>query len=138
MRMIGILVGAVFVVLGIPLLISPIPLGLLLIALGILVLTASSPWFASRLKALRAKFRNVDEVLDKAEEMLPPPLSEPLRDTDPEEHEETPARTRTAGQALSSAGPASPEAASAGAAAAAQGPPVKRADPLEPWRRLED
>jgi hypothetical protein len=117
MHMVGIIIGAVLLVIGVPLLVSPIPLGALLIAIGVLVLTGSSPWFAGQIKALRARFSNVDDVFDKAEDLLPEPLAEPLRETEPD--------------------PGHPHGEGGEEAAAAAAPPIRRADPLEPWRYLK-
>ena len=83
LRLLGTLAGACLLLLGIPLTLSPVPLGLLMVAAGTLLLAASSPPFARWLTRRRARHDRVDEALDRAADLLPDKLAEPLEATDP-------------------------------------------------------
>ena len=83
MRLLGILLGLGLVMVGVPLILTPLPVGLILTALGALVLVASSPFAARRLKAWRGASKTVDGAIDRAEDLLPDPMSAPLERTQP-------------------------------------------------------
>ena len=81
-RIVGSILGAALIILGLPLMISPIPLGIFLIFIGFVVLIASNPWVANQVRNWRRKNKTVDEFFHKAEEVLPDPIAEPLHGTD--------------------------------------------------------
>ena len=106
MRLLGILLGLGLIVVGVPLIFTPLPVGILMAGMGAVVLVASSPFAARRLKAWRSRSKTVDKVVDRAEDLLPDELREPLKRTEPEAE-------RTAGAG-----------------------PIRRREPGEPWRKL--
>ena len=83
MRLIGILIGIGLIVVGVPLIVTPLPVGIVLTGIGVVVLVASSPFVARRLKAWRRASKTVDRALDKAGDLLPDELAEPLERTEP-------------------------------------------------------
>ncbi|MEM7739569.1 MAG: hypothetical protein AAF225_02065, partial [Pseudomonadota bacterium] len=66
----------------------PIPLGLVLSVLGVIVLISANPWFARYIRRLRKKSKPVDNALKTAEQVLPEPLADPLRQTEIEDEDE--------------------------------------------------
>lgn len=86
-------VGIALIVLGIPLLISPIPIGLVMIFSGMLMLIAANPYAADVMRWMRRRYGWFDALFDRAQEVLPLRLAEPLRRTDntPAQDERQPA-----------------------------------------------
>ena len=99
LRVLGIIVGAALVLLGVPLIPTPLPVGLVMVGIGVLILTASSPHFARWLARRRERHERLDAALDKTTEVLPDPLAGPLERTDPKavrrmDRDEAPYRPR--------------------------------------------
>ena len=108
MRLLGILFGLGLVVVGVPLIFTPLPVGIVMAGLGVVILVASSPFVARRLKAWRTRSKTVDGIVDRAEDILPDELSEPLKRTEPEPDRTAPRTSAT----------------------------IRRREPGEPWRKL--
>ncbi|WOI54509.1 hypothetical protein [Parvularcula sp. LCG005] len=98
----------------------PLPIGLICIVLGIALLVASNKRVRQALSWARAKFRRVDMVFDKAQEVLPEKLSKPMRETDPHEN----------GDASSDSGTGSGGGSSDGGGGDAKAPPNPRPSQL--------
>jgi len=77
------ILGAALVVVGLPLFWTPIPFGLLLIAAGLALLLSSSPAFQAWLRRRRARHRELDDVVRRAERTSPEQIRETLEKTDP-------------------------------------------------------
>ncbi|MEO1658810.1 MAG: hypothetical protein AAFR65_13945 [Pseudomonadota bacterium] len=87
-RIVGSVLGAILIVVGIPLTISPIPLGIILVALGMIILISANPWFAGLIRKLRKNSKPVDNALKTAGEVFPEPIAEPLRQTEVKEDDD--------------------------------------------------
>ncbi|NNU16431.1 hypothetical protein HK107_08870 [Parvularcula sp. ZS-1/3] len=88
-RIIGNVVGAALVLIGIPLTLSPIPLGLLILFIGVVILVASNPYAAKLLKAMRKRWPWLNRFFRKAENVLPDELAGPLHETESDEDEDS-------------------------------------------------
>lgn len=84
MRTIGTIIGALLLLAGIPLTLSPLPFGVLPLIVGTAILAGTSPPFARWLRRKREDHRLVDAVIDKAEDVLPDIIADPLEATDPQ------------------------------------------------------
>ncbi|MEM0927911.1 MAG: FUSC family protein [Pseudomonadota bacterium] len=87
-RIVGTVLGAALLVVGIPLTLSPIPLGIILVAIGVIILISANPWFATLIRKLRKNSRPVNDAFKTAEDVLPDPIAEPLRQTDVEDDDD--------------------------------------------------
>lgn len=81
-RIAGSVVGLAMILIGLPLMVSPIPFGLILIVLGIIILVGANPLAASVIRTLRRRYKWLDGFFDRAENVLPRELADPLRATD--------------------------------------------------------
>ena len=90
-----ILIGvfATFLILiGIIAAVSPIPFGIVMISLGFIMLGIVAPPVRPLLKSLRRRWGWFDKQLDKAQETLPDPIADPLRESDPHDDGEDESR----------------------------------------------
>lgn len=97
-RIAGTVLGLALLLLSLPLTLSPLPFGLILMFIAVVILVASNPLAARLLRALRRRYPWLDRFFNKAEDVLPEELAEPLRATDNPDDEEQ-------GQASGSAPP---------------------------------
>ena len=76
------ILGAVLILLGLPLFWTPIPVGLILIAAGLALIVSNSNRARDGVRALRRKHDRLDKWLCKAERIVPHPFDRILQRTE--------------------------------------------------------
>ena len=79
------LLAIALIVVGVVLTISPIPLGILLVLFGVIILALANPYARPLLKWIRSKWPWFNKSIRSAQQHSPDIISEPLKETDPEE-----------------------------------------------------
>ncbi len=73
------------IVMGFIAMISPVPLGIFVIFLGLIILTLANPHARPFLKWIRERWPWLSKRLTEAQENTPPALSDPLKETEPDQ-----------------------------------------------------
>ncbi|MGV6821254.1 MAG: PGPGW domain-containing protein, partial [Parvularcula sp.] len=83
MKLIFTILGLVLILFGLLTLFLPLPTGVFSLLAGIALLASVSEAFRKFFRWLRRKIRPLDAAMDKASDLLPEPVSKPLRRTEP-------------------------------------------------------